>query len=115
MLTGSDQVLRTLSRVPGSGSFIRYSATTVDIGVSFVSALVSKYIGEGHSSTPNQATEHFVLGSSQGRIDVEAPGLDRIRAKMSKVERLREISLDALGVARVDDGEEASIERMCQS
>jgi hypothetical protein len=54
------------------------------------------------------------LGSSSGSIEVEAPGMDKIRAKTSQVERLKEISLDAQGVAFVAEGEEETIARMCR-
>lgn len=46
--------------------------------------------------------EKVVLGSSNGAIEVEVVGLDRIRGELAQLERLREVSLDARGVASAD-------------
>ncbi len=46
--------------------------------------------------------EKVILGSSNGAIEVEAVGLDKIRGKLSNVERLREVSLDNEQVASSD-------------
>lgn len=46
--------------------------------------------------------ETVVLGSSQGAIEIEAVNLDKIRAKLSNLERLREVSLNKEGVAAAD-------------
>ena len=46
--------------------------------------------------------ETVVLGSSRGAIEVEAVNLDKIRGNLSKVEKLREVSLDNEQVAVVD-------------
>lgn len=46
--------------------------------------------------------EKVLLGSSNGAIEVEAVNLDKIRAKMSRLERLREVSLDTEYVAASD-------------
>ncbi|KAI0333552.1 hypothetical protein GY45DRAFT_1296987 [Cubamyces sp. BRFM 1775] len=93
--------------VPNSGSFIRPSPA-VSYGVSFLSALTAKYIDIPHGDT---ATEKIVLGSSNGAIEVEAVGLDKIRGKLARLERLREVSLDGECVSKADlPGE---IERTC--
>ena len=93
--------------VPNSGSFIRPSPA-VSYGVSFLRALTAKYIDVPHGDT---ATEKIVLGSSNGAIEVEAVGLDKIRDKLARLERLREVSLDGECVSRADlPGE---IERTC--
>ncbi|KAH9901505.1 hypothetical protein C8Q73DRAFT_678068 [Cubamyces lactineus] len=93
--------------VPNSGSFIRPSPA-VSYGLSFLSALTAKYIDVPHGDT---ATEKIVLGSSNGAIEVEAVGLDKIRGKLARLERLREVSLDGECVSRADlPGE---IERTC--
>ncbi|KAF9013951.1 hypothetical protein BDQ17DRAFT_1386518 [Cyathus striatus] len=83
-------------RVPNSGSFIRPSSH-VYYGVSFLDALLSKYIENPHGS---ESQEKVLLGSSNGSIQVEAVNLDKIRAKLSNLMRLREVSLDKQGVAR---------------
>jgi hypothetical protein len=107
--------------VPNAGSFIRYSPATVDTGVSFIKALESKYIDDLSSSSttgtlaPKPAIEAITLGSSNGRIEVEAPGIDKVRAKISRVERLKELSLDGQKVAFAADGEDDTIARMCMS
>ncbi|KAF9454620.1 RNI-like protein [Macrolepiota fuliginosa MF-IS2] len=82
--------------VPGTGSFLRPSANICH-GKSFLEALKSKYIEAYHGSG---SQELVVLGSSQGAIQVEAVNLDKVRAKLSKVSFLREVSLDGESVAR---------------
>ncbi|KZT69805.1 RNI-like protein [Daedalea quercina L-15889] len=83
--------------VPNAGSFIRPSSN-ISYGHSFLEALASKYIDVPHGS----GLEKVVLGSSNGTIEVEAVGLDRIRGKLAHLERLREVSLDGEGVASAD-------------
>ena len=46
--------------------------------------------------------EMIVLGSSNGAIEVEAVGFDKVRSKLAKLERLREISLTSEDVAWTD-------------
>ncbi|KAH9945843.1 uncharacterized protein BXZ73DRAFT_86099 [Epithele typhae] len=76
--------------VPNSGSFIR-PAAAINYGVSFLSALTAKYV-ETVRGTASQ--EKVVLGSSGGAIEVEAVNLDKIRSKLSRLERLKDVSLD---------------------
>lgn len=85
-------------RVPGSGSFIRQTPS-IEYGTTFIRALLSKYVEDLHGS---QGQEFVVLGSSNGAIEVEAVNLDKIRDKLSRVEHLREVSLDGENVARAD-------------
>lgn len=93
-------------RIPCSGSFIRPSAS-ISYGISFLSALFAKYSESLHGSS----LEKVVLGSSNGSIEVEAPGLDRVRNNLSRLERLREVSLDGEGVATADTP--GSVRRTC--
>lgn len=83
--------------VPNSGSFIRPSPT-ISYGRSFLTAMYAKYIEMPHG----EALEKLILGSSHGAIEVEAVGLDRIRSKLARLERLREVSLDGESVAAAD-------------
>ena len=83
--------------VPNAGSFVRPSAH-IFYGHTFLEALASKYVDVPHGS----GLEKIVLGSSNGAIEVEAVGLDRIRGKLAHIERLREVSLDGEGVAFAD-------------
>lgn len=46
--------------------------------------------------------ETVILGSSNGVIEVEAVGLNKVRGKLARLESLREISLDSEDVALVD-------------
>lgn len=46
--------------------------------------------------------EKVVLGSSNGTIEVEAVRLNKIRANLSRLDNLREVSLDNERVARAD-------------
>ncbi|KII88144.1 hypothetical protein PLICRDRAFT_41270 [Plicaturopsis crispa FD-325 SS-3] len=73
-----------------SGSFIRPSASIV-YGRSFLQALTAKYVEAPRGAV---SQERVLLGSSNGAIEVEAPGLDKIRGKFSNLRRLREVSLD---------------------
>ena len=84
--------------IPNSGSFIRPTAA-ISYGVSFLSALTAKYIEVPHGTA---SLEKVVLGSSGGAIEVEAVGLDKIRSKLSRLERLREVSLDNELVSKAD-------------
>jgi tubulin-specific chaperone E len=87
-----------LSSIPGSGSFIRLTLS-VCFGQSFLQALISKYVDESQST---KSKETITLGSSNGAIEVEAVGLDKVRGKLSRLERLRGISLDSENVAFPD-------------
>ncbi|TCD68444.1 hypothetical protein EIP91_010730 [Steccherinum ochraceum] len=85
--------------VPNSGTFLRPSASGISYGISFLKALSSKYIEALHAST---RAEKVILGSSNGAIEVEAVGLDKIRSKLSQLSSLREVSLDNYDVAFAD-------------
>lgn len=95
------------SRVPNSGSFIRPTAT-IDYGKPFLRALIEKYI-----ELPQGSQETVILGSSNGAIEVEAVNLDKIRGKLSQLERLRAISLDRESVSSV--GPPGEIRSKCTS
>lgn len=96
-------------RTKNSGSFIRPSAN-IQYGVSFLEALTSKYIEALHGS---ETQEKVLLGSSAGAIEVEAVSLDKIRQKFARVDHLREVSLDNMGVVRGDAP--GSISQTCPS
>jgi hypothetical protein len=91
--------------VPESGSFIRSSAL-VDFGRSFLAALKAKYCEELQGPD-----ERVVLGSSNGTIDVEVVNLDMIRVNLSRLDGLREVSLQ--DVSSVESTDE--IRSMCPS
>ncbi|KLO19152.1 RNI-like protein [Schizopora paradoxa] len=84
--------------VPGSGSFIRPSQS-ISYGCTFLEALSSKYIELLHGE---KQKESVVLGSSNGIIEVEAVGLDKVRSKLSNLQKLREVSLDGENIAVCD-------------
>ncbi|KDR81741.1 hypothetical protein GALMADRAFT_239919 [Galerina marginata CBS 339.88] len=91
-------------RFKTSGSFIRPSPHIL-YGVSFLQALSAKYIETLHGS---DTQETVTLGSSQGAIQVEAVSLDKIREKFSRLDRLREVSLDMANVVKGDPPGEIS-------
>jgi tubulin-specific chaperone E len=98
-LSGNTNSLQWLfRRVNNAGSFIRPNAAIV-LGVSFLTALVRKYTDTPHGD----AVEKVILGSSNGAIEVEAVRLNKIRANLSRLDTLREVSLDNEYVARADD------------
>ncbi|KAF8636511.1 hypothetical protein AX17_003325 [Amanita inopinata Kibby_2008] len=82
-------------QVPGAASFIRPSAR-ISFGRSFLDALFSKYIEALHGSG---SQENVILGSSNGTIQVEAVGLDKIRGKLSDIGQLREVSLQGVSAS----------------
>ena len=98
------------SRLPNSASFIRPTAHGISYGTSFLNALFSRYIEIPHGA---ETQETVLLGSSNGAIEVEAVGLDKIRGKFSNLERLREVSLENQLVSRADDT--GSIRKICPS
>ncbi|KAH7923561.1 hypothetical protein BV22DRAFT_1092713 [Leucogyrophana mollusca] len=85
-------------RVPNAGSFIRPSPT-IFYGRSFLDALTEKYIEAAHGSA---SQERVILGSSNGAIEVEVVGMDKIRNKFASLGRLREVSLDNEKVSTCD-------------
>ncbi|KAL5636507.1 hypothetical protein ACGC1H_000458 [Rhizoctonia solani] len=96
-------------RTPNSGSFVRPNAPGLTKGVGIDNALVSKYIDTFQSD----GVETVVLGSSNGAILVEGPRLDKVRAKFSQIERLRNISLNEYDVSSV--GNPQVVSKLCQS
>jgi tubulin-specific chaperone E len=94
--------------VANSGSFIRPSASII-LGRSFLQALASKYVDIPHETS----NEKVVLGSSNGAIEIEAVGMNKVRSKLSRLERLREVSLDKENVARGDEA--GQIRQRCPS
>jgi len=96
-------------RVPGAGSFVRQTPS-IKYGTTFRRALLSKYVEDLHGS---QGHEFVILGSSNGAIEVEAVNLDKVRNKLSRVEKLREVSLDGENVAFADSSDE--IGKTCPS
>ncbi|KAH6918438.1 hypothetical protein BKA70DRAFT_1416436 [Coprinopsis sp. MPI-PUGE-AT-0042] len=86
------------ARCPHSGSFIRPSQT-IRTAKSFLDAVRSKYLEELHGSGTQ---ETIVLGSSAGAIEVEAVNMDKIRNKLARLDRLRDISLDDTEAAYAD-------------
>lgn len=73
-----------------------------------LAALTEKYIEIPHKSA---GKEVVTLGSSNGAIEVEAVGLDKIRAKLSRLDTLREVSLDQKDVSSPDPPD--SIRKTC--
>ncbi|CUA67758.1 tubulin folding cofactor E [Rhizoctonia solani] len=96
-------------RTPNSGSFVRPNAPGLTKGIGIDTALVSKYIDTFQSG----GVETVVLGSSNGVILVEGPRLDKVRAKFSQIERLRNISLNKYDVSNV--GNPQVVSKLCQS
>ncbi|KAF8529341.1 RNI-like protein [Gautieria morchelliformis] len=94
--------------IPNSASFIRPNASPIRLGCSFLEALTSKYVEAPLETSIN---ERVVLGSSNGAIAVEAVGMDKVRSKLARLERLREVSLDTENVARADSP--GQIRRRC--
>lgn len=92
--------------VPNAASFIRPSKSLC-FGISFLTALTAKYVEDV------SVQEKIILGSSNGAIEVEAVGFDKVRNKLRALDRLREVSLDNEKVAGSDSPGE--IRRTCPS
>ncbi|TEB36448.1 hypothetical protein FA13DRAFT_1258885 [Coprinellus micaceus] len=80
-----------------AGSFVRANSH-VQYGMPFLQALSEKYVEEPHG---NDAHEIVVLGSV-GNVQVEAVGLDKVRSRLSRLDRLKVVSLDGTLVAFPD-------------
>ena len=80
-----------------AGSFIRANSQ-VQYGISFLQALSEKYVEELHG---DELDEIVVLGSV-GNVQVEAVGLDKVRRRLSRLDRLRVASLDGTLVSFPD-------------
>lgn len=98
-------------RTPSSGSFVRPSAHGLSYGVSFLDALHNKYIDLTQANSETEET--VVLGSSNGAIIVEAPGMNKVRGKFSRLDHLKEVSLDNELVALGNDAD--LIKKTCPS
>lgn len=65
------------------------------------------------SSHASGERETVILGSSNGSIEVEAIGLDKVRGKLSRLDHLRAVSLGSESVAFPDPPGE--IKKTCPS
>ena len=93
----------------GSGAFIKESPGCLIRGISFVEALEERYGAIVASTDHNLPTtskriDKLALGSSG--IIVEAPGLDAVKTKIGKLEKLREVGLEGEGVCRLGGTEQ---------
>lgn len=82
-------------RVPGSGSFIRPTASKLSSGCCFLSALRNKYSAPTDRSalTVQSVTPHQYSRKNIADIEIETPNLDRIALKTARLDRLREVGL----------------------
>jgi hypothetical protein len=98
------------TRVPGGGSFIKYSPETssvaplLEAGPSFVDVINERY-AHADSKGFTGEMETVVLGSSNGNIIVEAPRLDKIRQKLTNLENLKEAALEGFWISEAGQGE----------
>lgn len=94
-----------LDRSSTSGSFIRPTAQGLSLGRSLLEALYEKYTGQPQiekdavsNGQPGQP-EMIMLGSSNGAIRVEAVDLAKVRRKFARLDRLKEVGLEAEGIS----------------
>jgi hypothetical protein len=99
------------TRREGAGAFVRYKPGVLLRGKTFVQAVEERYgtinqdAEEPKRSSPDSAGGNRVtLGSSGGVIVVEAPGLDAVRRKVGRLERLREMGLEGEWICSVGMG-----------
>lgn len=94
------------TRVPGAGSFIKYSPETssatplLDVGPSFIDVINQRYAQASTQCSGGQI-ETVVLGSSNGNIIVEAPRLDKVRQRLTRLENIKEAALEGLWISEV--------------
>lgn len=88
--------LNFLSRIPGSGSFIRPQTPGLSYGVSFSDAIKSKYLGEGESIADEEEGSTFYETISNFKIEVVS--LVKIKGRFKQLSRLKEIGLEREGV-----------------
>lgn len=78
-------------RIPGSGSFIRPTASKLCSGCSFVEALRNKY------APPRLPVQEHAQQSYSRKtiadIEIETPNLDRISRRAARLDRLRDVGL----------------------
>ncbi|KAG9307361.1 hypothetical protein G9A89_017190 [Geosiphon pyriformis] len=86
--------------VPNSGSFIRFSSK-INIGQSFLSALIQKYVGDEDETSNYQKNSPYdaqkdlesMYWAGNTKIEVEALGWEKIRQKQRHLDRLFEVGL----------------------
>lgn len=103
------------TRQDGAGAFMRFRPSVLVRGKTFVQAVEERYgmiNPEVHGSQRSSAdttrttrSDRVTLGSSQGVIVVEAPGLDAVRRKVGRLERLREMGLEGEWICSVGGDE----------
>ncbi|CAG8452149.1 9831_t:CDS:10 [Funneliformis caledonium] len=103
--------------VPNSGSFIRYSSK-INIGRSFVEAVIEKYIGEdvvtlqvNEEKSYDAQKDLDVLHWAGTKLEVEALGWEKIRRKQRQLDRLNEIGLSFEQISHA--GKPGEIEATC--
>ncbi|CAI2166690.1 14465_t:CDS:10 [Funneliformis geosporum] len=103
--------------VPNSGSFIRYSSK-INIGRSFVEAVIVKYIGENVVTLQENEEKSYdaqkdldVLHWAGTKLEVEALGWEKIRRKQRQLDRLNEVGLSFEQISHAGKPEE--IEATC--
>ncbi|SPO22304.1 related to PAC2 - microtubule effector required for tubulin heterodimer formation [Ustilago trichophora] len=81
-------------RVPGSGSFIRPTASKLSSGCCFLEALKNKYLPPSEAEAKQeQGEKQQYTRKTIADIEIETPNMDRIAAKSSRLDRLREVGL----------------------
>src|ERR1700749_3411709 len=97
-----------LDRSSTSGSFIRPTAHGLSLGRSFLEALYEKYTDRSQiqkeavsNGQPGQP-EMITLGSSKGAIQVEAVDLAKVRRKFARLDRLKEVGLEAEDISTLN-------------
>ncbi|SPO21495.1 related to PAC2 - microtubule effector required for tubulin heterodimer formation [Ustilago trichophora] len=82
-------------RVAGSGSFIRPTASKLSSGCCFLEALKNKYLPPFSEGRPKQepGEKQQYTRKTIADIEIETPNMDRIAAKSSRLDRLKEVGL----------------------
>jgi hypothetical protein len=97
-----------VTREAGAGAFIKLKPGVLVRGKTFVEAIEERYgsiapVGAPGTDSdrngadapgPSRVSESVMLGSSGGAIVVEAPGLDAVRRKVGRLEKIREMGLE---------------------
>ncbi|SNX82762.1 related to PAC2 - microtubule effector required for tubulin heterodimer formation [Melanopsichium pennsylvanicum] len=96
-------------RVPGSGSFIRPTASKLSSGCCFLEALRNKYLPPTEEAKSEREIQHKYTRKNIADIEIEAPNLDRIAKRAAKLDRLKEIGLGGWQQSNLPDVEAENV------
>lgn len=108
--TAADGTRYFTVRVPGSGSFIRPTASKLSSGCCFIEALRNKYLPPTIAPNKEQQSEQQQYSRKNiADIEIEAPNLDRIARRAARLDRLKEVGLSGWQHSSVPEVDENAV------